>query len=175
MKTLLLNIHLLPRLKNIYSQKLYLPYSELTKSLPNLSLVLAKKSINWILIEQEYDEMIKYATALKLGTADAESILRRFTRHNTKHPTYLALCEGRPKLMESYVDLTINSNDNKKKIDTHTFYKVLNQNQNISLIKFVPKTGKKHQLRIVAKNLGSPIVGDMKYNLNKSKPSSFVE
>ena len=82
--------------------------------------------------------------------------------------TYLALCEGQPKLKESFVDLTINSNDNKKKIDTHTFYKVLYQNQNISFIKFKPKTGKKHQLRIVAKNLGSPIVGDIKYNLNNT-------
>ena len=51
-------------------------------------------------------------------------------------------------------------------IKTKTFYKVLSYNKKISLIKFVPKTGKKHQLRIVAKNLGSPIVGDLKYNLN---------
>ena len=80
---------------------------------------------------------------------------------------YLALCEGQPKMVESYVDLKIKSDDNKKKIDTHTFYKVLHQKQNISLIRFEPKTGKKHQLRIVAKNLGAPIVGDNKYNLNK--------
>ena len=38
-----------------------------------------------------------------------------------------------------------------------------------SLIKFEPKTGKKHQLRLVAKNLGCPIVGDIKYNLNRNK------
>ena len=36
---------------------------------------------------------IKFATALRLGTADAESILRRFTRSNVQHPTYKALCE----------------------------------------------------------------------------------
>jgi len=36
--------------------------------------------INWELIAQQYDEMIKFATALRLGTADAEAILRRFTR-----------------------------------------------------------------------------------------------
>ena len=89
--------------------------------------------------------------------------------------TYLALCEGQPKMMESYVDLAIKSNDNKKKIETYTFYKVLFQNQNISLIKFVPKTGKKHQLRIVAKNLGSPIVGDIKYNLNKSNKNENLK
>lgn len=37
--------------------------------------------------------MVKYATALRLGTAEAEAILRRFTKDNKKHPTYQALLE----------------------------------------------------------------------------------
>ena len=37
--------------------------------------------------------MIKYSTALRLGTADTDAILRRFTRHNIQHPTYTALLE----------------------------------------------------------------------------------
>jgi TnpA family transposase len=37
--------------------------------------------------------MIKYATALRIGTADPEAILRRFTKSNATHPTYLALAE----------------------------------------------------------------------------------
>jgi len=41
--------------------------------------------------------MVKYATALKLGTADAESILRRFSRGSSggapMNPTYRALAE----------------------------------------------------------------------------------
>jgi len=37
--------------------------------------------------------MVKFATALRLGTADAEAILRRFTRDNASHPTYQALKE----------------------------------------------------------------------------------
>ena len=83
--------------------------------------------------------------------------------------TYLAICDGVPKIKESYVDLDINSNINDKLIHTKTFYKVLLYNNKTSLIKFEPKTGKKHQLRIVAKNLGCPIVGDQKYNLNQTK------
>lgn len=82
--------------------------------------------------------------------------------------TYLALCDGKPKLKESYVDLLINSKDKVRTIKTKTYYKVLYYNQKISLIKFEPKTGKKHQLRIVAKNLGCSIIGDHKYNLNKT-------
>lgn len=37
--------------------------------------------------------MVKYATALREGTADAEWILCRFTRNNVQHPTYRALNE----------------------------------------------------------------------------------
>ena len=81
---------------------------------------------------------------------------------------YLALCEGKPKLKESYVDLTIKDKDKNNSIKTKTYYKVISYNQKTSLIQFKPKTGKKHQLRIVAKNLGCPIIGDRKYNLNQS-------
>ena len=81
---------------------------------------------------------------------------------------YLAICDGMPKLKESYVDLNIKNNSDKV-IKTQTFYKILSYNNKTSLIKFEPQTGKKHQLRIVAKNLGCPIVGDIKYNLNSNK------
>ncbi|MGH3098411.1 MAG: Tn3 family transposase [Streptosporangiales bacterium] len=37
--------------------------------------------------------MVKYATALKLRTAEAEQVLRRFTRGGPKHPTYWAIEE----------------------------------------------------------------------------------
>ena len=37
--------------------------------------------------------MVKYTTALRLGTAETESILRCFTRNNVQHPTYKALSE----------------------------------------------------------------------------------
>ncbi|WP_280137820.1 Tn3 family transposase [Actinopolyspora xinjiangensis] len=51
------------------------------------------RPIKWDLIAGQYDQMVKYATALRLGTAESESILRRFTRGGPKHPTYQALEE----------------------------------------------------------------------------------
>ena len=39
------------------------------------------------------DQLVKYATALRLGTAESEQVLRRFTRGGPKHPTYQALEE----------------------------------------------------------------------------------
>lgn len=88
----LLGFNLMPRLKAIYKQKLYRPDSGITDSFPNLQDILTRP-INWGLIHQQYDQMIKYATALRLGTAETEAILKRFTRNNLKHPTYLALAE----------------------------------------------------------------------------------
>ena len=81
---------------------------------------------------------------------------------------YLALCEGKPKLKESYVDLAIKDKGMNNSVQTKTYYNVISYNNKTSLIQFEPKTGKKHQLRIVAKNLGCSIVGDNKYNLNQS-------
>ncbi len=90
--TKLLGFQLLPRLKAIHSQRLYRPETGQTDAYPNLQLVLSR-AIDWELIRRQYDEMVKYATALRLGTAEAEAILRRFTRENIQHPTYKALAE----------------------------------------------------------------------------------
>ncbi|MFS0635990.1 Tn3 family transposase [Mesobacillus foraminis] len=88
----LLGFQLMPRLKAIHSQKLYRPDSGMSDAFPNLQPILTRP-INWELIRQQYDQMIKYATALRLGTAETEAILKRFTRSNLKHPTYQALSE----------------------------------------------------------------------------------
>ena len=77
--------------------------------------------------------------------------------------TYIALCEGKPRLKESNIDLDIKNKLNKIE-KTKTSYKVLDTNSSISLILYKPLTGKTHQLRIVSKKLGCPIIGDRKYN-----------
>ncbi len=88
----LLGFDLMPRLKGIKRQKLYRPQAGMVDAYGNLQPILTRP-INWELIRQQYDQMVKYATALRLGTAEPEAILRRFTRNNLKHPTYQALGE----------------------------------------------------------------------------------
>ena len=88
----LLGFQLLPRLKNLHAQKLYRPETGYPDAYPNLQPVLTRP-IKWELIRQQYDEMVKFATALRLGTAETEEILRRFTRNGVQHPTYAALLE----------------------------------------------------------------------------------
>lgn len=90
--TRFLGFELLPRLKAIHAQKLYRPEAGQAGAYPNLQPILTRP-INWTLIREQYDEMVKYATALRLGTAETEAILRRFTRNNLQHPTYRALTE----------------------------------------------------------------------------------
>ena len=88
----LLGFQLLPRLKAIGSQRLYRPDTGQPDAYPNLQPIMTKP-IDWAMIRQQYDQMVKYATALRLGTAETEAILRRFTRNNVQHPTYKALSE----------------------------------------------------------------------------------
>lgn len=88
----MLGFNLMPRLKNIASQKLYVPDVGLSGQFENIELILTRP-IDWKIIAEQYDQIIKYTTALKHGTADPESILRRFTRNNIQHPTYKALAE----------------------------------------------------------------------------------
>ena len=89
----LLGFSLMPRFKGIDKQKLALPDLGAKELYPNLEPIFLAKAINWELIGQQYDELIKFATALRERTADPEAILRRFTRTNTQHPTYAALIE----------------------------------------------------------------------------------
>ena len=90
--THLLGFQLMPRLKRIKVQKFYRPHAGQTDAYPNLEPVMTRP-INWDLIRQQYDQMVKYATALRLGTAETEAILKRFSKNPFKHPTYLALME----------------------------------------------------------------------------------
>jgi TnpA family transposase len=90
--TRLLGFQLLPRLKRIGKQRLYRPDAGQPDAYARLQPVLSRP-IDWELIRRQYDEMVKYTTALRLGTAEAEAILRRFTRENVQHPTYRALLE----------------------------------------------------------------------------------
>jgi TnpA family transposase len=88
----LLHFDLLPRLKNLNKQKLYFSSVKHKNNYPNLSPIL-KEAINWDIIKENYDEVVKYVAALKTGTADADVIIKRFSKDNYNHPVYKALSE----------------------------------------------------------------------------------
>ncbi len=91
--TELLGFKPLPRLKIIGSVRLY-SLDDGPATWPRLERVVKNRPIDWELIERNYDQMVKYATALRLGTAEAEQVLRRFIKGGgPKSPVYLALEE----------------------------------------------------------------------------------
>jgi TnpA family transposase len=89
--TRLLGFDLIARFKQINKMKLYLPGRGQTDTYPLLAPALTRP-IRWDVIEPNYDSMVKYATAIRLGTASTEAILRRFTR-DVIHPAYTAMLE----------------------------------------------------------------------------------
>ena len=89
---LLGGVRLMPRLKRIKYERLYLPDTGMAGAFPNLAGVLSRP-VRWDLIAQQYDAMVKNTVALKTGTATPEAILKRFNSYNVTHPTYKALAE----------------------------------------------------------------------------------
>ena len=81
---------------------------------------------------------------------------------------YLAICQGLPKKLNSIIKTQIQIEKDKNFYrEAITKYNVINYNKNFSFITFQPYTGRKHQLRILSKSIGCPIVGDKKFNIDK--------
>ena len=88
----LLKIDLLPRLKRIKYERLYLPEKGLSAEFPHLRGVL-ERPIRWDLIREQYDEIVRHVVAIAEGTGPVDSIMRRFSSYNRNHPTYRASIE----------------------------------------------------------------------------------
>jgi len=70
----LLGFQLLPRLKHLSKQRLYRASPQGDGASYAHIQALLTRPIHWELIAAQYDEMIKFTTALRLGTADAATI-----------------------------------------------------------------------------------------------------
>ena len=82
----------MPRLKGIASQKLARADRQNAHRHTNIEPIRTVEPVDWDLVSRHYDGMIRLASALKLRTAGAEAILRRFRRGQT-HPVLSALLE----------------------------------------------------------------------------------
>jgi TnpA family transposase len=90
--TRLLGFDLLPRIKRINKTRLYRPVAGDPGAWPRLEPALTRP-IRWDLVASQYDQMIKYATAIRTGTVTAEAILRRSAKANAVHPAYRAMAK----------------------------------------------------------------------------------
>ena len=108
---------------------------------------------------------------------EVQRFLKKQFQARTTHKTYYAVVSGRPKLDEARIDLPI-IRDLKRPTTfrveaggkpSETFYRVIKSNGEHSLIELRPTTGRTHQLRVHMKYIGTPIVGDIVYGIEKAK------
>ncbi|MBR2725196.1 RluA family pseudouridine synthase [Candidatus Saccharibacteria bacterium] len=103
--------------------------------------------------------------------------LKKQFQDRKAHKVYYAIISGKMKLDEARIDLPM-ARDLKRpttfKIDPNgkpaeTFYKVMKEDNEHSLLELSPTTGRTHQLRVHLKYLGHPIVGDTVYGGEKAE------
>lgn len=109
---------------------------------------------------------------------DAHISLSRQLAERTCHRTYVALLEGNVKADKGRIEAPIGRHrgDRKKMavIDggryALTDYEVIKRYEKYTLVQFYLHTGRTHQIRVHAKHIGHPVVGDKTYN---TRPDVF--
>ena len=87
------------------------------------------------------------------------NLRHQFESHKDIRKTYLAVCHGAPKSAKGTVDSEIG----RDRLRAISHYEVLGRQGPVALIRFDIETGRMHQIRIHAKELGHPLVGDPLY------------
>ena len=114
---------------------------------------------------------------LVVAKNDADINLQQQIQSKQCRRIYVALCEGVFKQDSGVVDQPIGrSKADRKKMDVVsggrnavTHYTVLERFDGYTLVQFELKTGRTHQIRVHAKYLGHPIVGDRTYGYAKQR------
>lgn len=84
---------------------------------------------------------------------------RQFESHATIRKTYLAVCHGAPKPPKGTIDSPVG----RERLRAISHYEVLGRQGPVALVRFDIETGRMHQIRLHAKELGHPLVGDPLY------------
>jgi len=127
-------------------------------------------------------------------TSKGASRLSEQFRNHTIQKTYHAIVVGKPKEERGVIKEKVNKisffaegftnktdaellEEIKKATITRTAeleYEVVRKNNEYSLLKILPKTGRFHQIRIQMSNMGCPILGDVKYSNQKPLPDQSI-
>ena len=85
------------------------------------------------------------------------------------HKVYLGIVLGKLENNKGTLINNLVSYEGKKKINNKavTHYSVIDSNNNYSLLKLTPETGRKHQIRKQLLMIGHPILGDEKYRFSQ--------
>jgi 23S rRNA pseudouridine1911/1915/1917 synthase len=115
-------------------------------------------------------------------TNHAHDHLSRQFSGRTTVKVYVAIVKGVLLPSSGVIDKPIaRSAHNRKKFavlehgkEAVTRYKVLDARSGTSLVQFIPKTGRTHQIRVHAASLGHPILGDTLYSRNALRTSETI-
>ena len=84
---------------------------------------------------------------------------RQFESHQTVWKTYLAVLHGAPKEKKGTIDSPVG----RERLRAVSHWEVLAKKGSVALVEFKIETGRMHQIRIHAVELGHPVVGDRTY------------
>ena len=138
-----------------------------TKSHKNIIDILSKSKIFRDIKPFTVHRLDKDTSGILIVAKNREtaSLLTTLFRLRKIHKTYLAICEGEFQTSSGELNHNLIRYEGRKKIieNAKSYYKLLDKNQNLSLLELKPITGRKHQLRKQLCEIGHPICGDNKY------------
>ena len=97
-------------------------------------------------------------------TADSIRILNKLFEDKQIEKTYYAIAIGKMKETKGILNSEINGKEAQSNYEIIRTV-VSKRFEFLNLVKLVPKTGRRHQLRIHLSNLGNPILGDKEYGI----------
>ena len=139
-----------------------------TKSKKNLTDIFAKSNIFQNSKPFSVHRLDKDTSGVFIIAKNREmaQLLTSLFRLRKVYKTYLAITHGEFEKDKGTLNQDLIRYENKKKIveKSETIFKVVDKNNNSTLLKMKPITGRKHQLRKQLFMIGHSIIGDKKYH-----------
>ena len=134
-----------------------------------LDYIKTKHHSNWCYIVHRLDRETSGIMIFALSKQNKEYLQEQFAERSI-YRTYFALIEGKlPRKHGTEIEwLLEDKNLRVKKVKPNTksskeaitHWEVVKENQTTSLVRIAIDTGRRHQIRMAMKSLGSPVVGD---------------